>query len=214
MGLLRVTVEDRAEITADHARVQVWVEGETFVLGNAALEKAREVREFVSQLQAQGVAAAEIRVQGVNIASSSGLLAKHQKVEFGLTVEVPPDRLAQVLRVLAAQKNVRMRQLEWVFDDFEASVSLAAQAMTKARRKAEAMAEAAGQRVTGVHLASDSWQMPVTTLNPMQNFTQDEIARAPLRGRQARAPEPLDTGAEYSATQTLRVHLTVDFTLE
>lgn len=209
MGLLRVTVDDKVDITADLARVHVWVEGESFVLGNAALDRAREVREFVLQLQTQGLAATEIQVQGVNIASSSGVLAKHQKVEFSLVVQTPAAQLPQVLGVVAAQRNVRMRRLEWVFADFEASVSLAAQAMRKARRKAEAMAEAAGQRVTGIHLASDAWQMPVATRN--LDFMQEETPRAAPRSRHA---EPLDVGAEYSATQALRVHLTVDFTLE
>lgn len=207
MGLIRITVDDRTDITAVSAKLHVQIEGETFVMGNAAMEKAREVRDFVAQLQAAGVLPQDIHVQGVKIASSSGLLAKNQKVEFQLVVRVNPAQLPDVLGAVAAHKNMTLKQLEWVFDEFEASIPLAAQAMKKARRKADALAEAAGHRVTGVHSASDSWDMPVSNVN----LKADSSGAYGMMRAQAAS---VDVGVEYSATQQLSVHLTVDFTLE
>ena len=206
MGLLRVTVEDQAEVTAHAATLFVTVEGETFVMGNAALERAREVREFAQALQAAGVPAGRLHVQGVRIASSSGLLTKNQKAEFQLSAESTPEQLPAVLGAVAAGRNARLTRLDWQFDEFEASLPLAAQAMRKARRKADVIAGAAGQRVKGVHRASDTWELPGATME-----FQPEGRMYALR---AAGTPPLDVGVEYSATRTLRVTLTVDFMLE
>ncbi|KQQ98663.1 hypothetical protein [Deinococcus sp. Leaf326] len=85
------------------------------------------------QLQALSVPAAQIQVRGVEISSRTGLLAKQQKARFLLVVEVEPALLPQVLGVLADQKQVELQRLEWVFDEFEASLRLGPQAMRKAR---------------------------------------------------------------------------------
>lgn len=205
MGLLRVTIHESTEVTAISAKLHVQIEGETFVMGNAALERAREVRDFVSQLQAGGLEASAIQVRGVSLSNASGLLTKNQKVEFSLVVEVKPEQLPTILGIVSAQKNIRLQQVEWVFDEFEASIPLAAQAMQKARRKADAIAQAAGQHIVGVHSASDSWDMPTVNVN-LQAMPTATLQRA----RQAN----LDLGVEYRATQILQVGLTVDFTLE
>ena len=207
MGILRVTVEDQAEILAVGVKLHVQIEGETFVMGNAALEKSRELREFVSLLREVGVLAADIHVQSVRIASASGLLTRQQKVEFGLIIRALPAQLPEVLGVVSAQRTIRLQRLDWVFDDFEASLPLAAQAMHRARRKADVLAEAAGHRVTGVHSASDSWEMPVTTIQ----LGAEPALYSAARSRQG---EALEVGVEYSAAQTIHLHLTVDFTLE
>lgn len=207
MGLLQVTVEDQTELTAHAAKLHLQVEGETLVFGHAATEKAREVRELTAQLIALGIAPDDLTVPSVRLSSASGLLGKNQKAEFTVLIRVRPEQLPAVLGVVAAQKNARLGQLEWQFDDFEASVTLAAQAMQKARRKAEALAEAAGVRVTGLHRASDSWDLPAL---PVTFAAADLSDPALLRARAA----PLNIGVEYRAVQTLRTHLTAEFTVE
>lgn len=202
MGLLRVTAEDHAEITAHSARLHLLILGETFVLGNAALEQSREVRALAEGLRAAGVGDS-LRVQGVRIASASGLLLKHQKAEFRLAADVAPTGLPAALGVIAAQKNVRIQRLEWQFDDFGASIGLSASAMQKARRKAEAIAGAAGLAVMGIEQVSDTWETPAQPLS----FMEPEAALSRARA----VAGPLDVGVDYSATQTVTVRLTVDF---
>lgn len=203
-----MTASEKERLWATGARLHLRVEGETFVMGNAAREKAREVGELVSALQSAGLDPQGIEVQGVRLGSATGLLGKNQKVAFHLVAALRPEQLPAALGAVAAQRNARVQQLEWQFDDFEASVVLAAQAMQKARRKADAIAQAAGQRVTGVHGASDSWSMPSAHL-------ELDLPGAPTMQRvRAVQSSPLDVGVEYSATQELEVTLTVDFTLD
>jgi len=209
MGVLRIQLKDHLDVTATRARLHLEVAGETLVMGNAATERVKEVREVTQQLQATGVPAADIQVRGVEISSRTGLLTKSQKARFLLVVDTEATLLPQVLGLLADQKQTDLQRLEWIFDDFEASLLLGAQAMRKARRRAEVLAEAAGHRVVGVLNASDTWEMPVKTIHWQPDWTAQEVPRA-TRPRAS----VLDAGVNYSSTQVLSVQLTVDFQLE
>ncbi|MGY2894390.1 SIMPL domain-containing protein [Deinococcus sp. UYEF24] len=209
MGVLRIQLKDHLAVTAVSARLHLEIAGETLVIGNAATERVREVREVTQHLLAIGVLESQIQVRGVEISNRTGLLTKSQKARFLVVVETESALLPQVLGLLADQKHVDLQRLEWVFDDFEASLLLAPQAMRKARRRADAVAEAAGHRVVGVLNASDTWDMPVSIVNMQTDWTAQEVQRAPrLRA------SSLDAGVQYSSSQTLTVQLTVDFQIE
>ena len=209
MGVLRIQLKDHLDVAAVRAKLHLEVAGETLVLGNAATERVKEVRDLTQQLQAAGIPEAQIQVRGVEISNRTGLLTKSQKARFLLVVEVEATLLPQVLGLLADQKQVDLQRLEWIFDDFEASLLLGPQAMRKARRRAEAIAEAAGHRVVGVLNASDTWEMPVSIVNMQTDWMAQEVQRAP----RSRAGS-LDAGVQYSSAHVLTVQLTVDFQLE
>lgn len=205
MGLLRVTIDDHAEITATAARLHVTVSGVSRLAGNSALRRAAEVRDLVTALAAVGLEEDAVEVTGVRLATSTRGPARSQRAVILLAIRTDPEGLPSVLGVLADQPNLSLGELEWEFDSFEASIPLAAEAMRKARRKADAIAAAAGLAVTGVHNASDSWSMP----EPRVSLAADAPEAAMLR---AAAPA-LDLGVDFTATQRLYVHLSVDFDL-
>lgn len=206
MGILRITVDDSGPVAASAAKLHLAVKGNAAVLGNAAVKRAAEVRELTAALAAIGVAEEKIEVTGVQVASTSSLLGRNQRAEFSLRVLVDPDQLPGVLGVLAEAPNLTLQNLEWVFETFEASIPLTAQAMLKARRKADAVAAAIGQRITGIANASDSWSM--VSPRPMAaSYDAGMMARS-MKG----APE-LDLGVDFSSTTELNVHVTVDFEL-
>ncbi len=209
MGVLRIQQTDRMDVPAIRAKLHLDIAGSALVMGNAATERVREVREVALGLQAAGVPAAQIEVRGVEISNRAGLLAKQQKARFLVVVEAEPALLPQVLGLLADQKQVNLQRVEWVFDDFEAGLRLAPRAMLKARQRADAIAEAAGHRVVGVLSASDSWDMPVGAVRVHADWMGQEVPRAE-RSRLA----PLDAGVDYSSTRVLTVQLTVDFQLD
>ncbi|GGR12919.1 SIMPL domain-containing protein [Deinococcus ruber] len=209
MGVLRIQQKDHLDITAVSAKLHLNIEGETFVMGNAAIERVKAVRDLTQQLQVAGIPAAQIQVRGVELSNRTGLMTKQQSVRFTLVVETEAALLPAVLGLLADQRQVELQQLEWIFDDFEASLLLGSQAMRKARRRADALAEAAGHRVVGVLNASDTWEMPVSTIQWQPQGMMQEVSRA----TRARASS-LDAGVQYSSTHVLTVQLTVDFQLE
>lgn len=204
MGTLRITVDDSVRVEAESARVHLTVKGSSTVFGNAATRQAAEVRSLVGALAAIGIGESAIEVTGVKLDSRSGVLGKSQ-AEYLLAVSAAPDQLPGVLGVLADQSNLKLTELEWVFDSFEASIGATTAALAKARRKADAVAAAAGSSVAGIAMISDSWNLPA----PRVAFAAEDAAVF----RSAKASEPIDLGIEISATQELYVHLTVDFDL-
>ncbi|MDQ7991913.1 MAG: SIMPL domain-containing protein [Propionicimonas sp.] len=204
MGILRITVDDSVRIDARSARVHLSLKGSSAVLGNAATRQSAEVRTLVAALTAAGIEPDAIEVTGVRLESRSGILGKSQ-AEYLLAIAAGPDQLPAVLGVLANQPNLSLTELEWVFDAFEASIDATAAAMTKARRKADAVAAAAAAEITGIANISDSWSMP----SPRVAFAAEDM----MATRALKASAPVDLGVELNATQELFVHLTVDFEL-
>jgi Protein of unknown function (DUF541) len=204
-GTIRVTASARTQITAVSSKLHVKLEGERVVFGAAALEQARELKEFVTRLKTLGLEESALSVASVRVTGPGGLL-KNSRAEFNVVVtETRLERLPGVVGAISETKNAVLQHLEWVWDDFEASVPLSAEAMRKARRKATAMAEAVGAKLGGVRNASDSWNMPESIVMydamPMQ-------AKALSRSRE------VDIGMEYRAERDLEVTVTVDFVVE
>jgi len=199
MGLLRVNVDHLVRISATSARVHARVRGSSLVATGVAGRKAAEVRDVVAALAAHDISEDAVEVAGVRLTTSEGRILHSQSVDIQLVVTANPDQLPDVLGVLADRPGVAVENLEWVYDEFEASITAAAEAMKKARRKADAIAAAAGLEVTGITTASDSWSMPQA---PVQFAAQDRSSAAPL-----------DLGVEINATTELSTHLSVDFEL-
>lgn len=206
MGILRITIDDSVRITADSARLHARVKGSSALFGNAAAKKAAEVRDLVTALAQVGIGEEAIEVEGVRLQSRGGVLGKNQQVEFSLVIAATSEQLPAALGVLADRADLTLNELEWVFDSFEASIPATAAALGKARRKADAVAAAAGASVTAISLISDSWNVP----SPRVSF---EAADAMLLSARSAKTAPLDPGVDFNATQELFVHLTVDFEL-
>jgi uncharacterized protein YggE len=204
MGLLRVSVDHVVRISATSTRVHASVRGSSLVATGIAGRKAAEVRDVVAALTARGISEDAVEVAGVRLATSEGRILHSQSVDIRLVVTANPDQLPDVLGVLADRPGVAVEDLEWVYDEFEASITAAAEAMKKARRKADAIAAAAGLEVTGITTASDSWSMPQAPV-PFGGEGMMYEARA--------SAAPLDLGVEINATTELSTHLSVDFEL-
>ena len=173
-------------------------------MGNAAVKRAAEVRGLVAALAQAGVSEDKVEVTGVRLASNANLLGRSQSVEITLSVTVEPGQLPAALGILSDQSSVSLDTLEWVYETFEASIPLTARAIGKARRKAEAIATAAGVRITGIADLSDSWSMPSPRPVPAPDMMVAGRAMAAASG-------PLDLGMEFSSSTQISVHVTVDF---
>ena len=150
MGLLRVSVDHLVRISATSARVHARVHGSSLVATGVAGRKAAEVRDVVAALAARGISEDAVEVTGIRLTTSDGRILHSQSVDIQLVIAAGAEQLPDVLGVLADRPGVAVEQLEWVYDEFEASITAAAEAMTKARRKADAIAAAAGLEVTGI----------------------------------------------------------------
>lgn len=206
-GILRVTATETTEVEAVRARLHVRIEGETFVLGNAALTRSREVAELVSRLKALDLTDDDVQVSGVQAKVNQGVLTKGSRAVFRLVFTVRdlgkiPDDLGAIMTV----KHAELERLEWVFDDEAAQLKLAAKAMKKALEKATVMANAVGHEITGIRAVSDSSKMPEA--REMNFGGNDWISQERAR---VSAASRVDIGTEFSATR--EVAATVDFVI-
>ena len=189
-------------IDATGARVHVTLRAQSSLAATAATKKVAEVRALVEALAAAGIPDDSIDVTGVQIATGQGKILASQEVRITLEIATTPEQLPEVLGILAARHGLAVDQVEWTYDEFEASITATADAMRMARRKADAVAEAAGLRVVGITSASDTWSMP-TPRTEMASFASDTRMRM--------GAAPLDMGMTMSSTAKLSVRLTVDF---
>ena len=81
-SILRVTAKASQEITASLAKLHFTVEGETFLFGNAALNRSRILKELVSRFKEVGATDEDFNVKSVSARVDSGLLGKSSKAEF------------------------------------------------------------------------------------------------------------------------------------
>ncbi len=204
MGELRITVDHAVRIDAVDARVHITVKAQSSLAATAAATKVAEVRALVESLVAMGVVEDSIDVTGVRISTGQGKILASQEVRITLEIPATRDQLPGVLGLLAARHGLTVDQVEWTYDQFEASIPVTAEAMRMARRKADAVAAAAGLRVVGITTASDTWSLP-TPRAEMASFAADTRMRA--------GAAPLDMGLTMSSSTTLSVRLTVDFTV-
>jgi hypothetical protein len=201
MGILSVTIDDQIRIDAVKVRVHATFSGSSRLLGGTAARTA-EVRQLVSALAAIGLGEDAVEVEGVRIETGSGALKLGQSARVQVVVTSPNESTGDVLGILGSQGGVVVERLEWVYDGFEASLPAVADAMVKARRKADAIAAAAGLTVTGVKQVSDSWRMPMREL----------ALPAPMAyAARGAASDSMDFGVEVNSSTTLDIHLSVDF---
>ena len=210
-SILRVTAKASQEITASLAKLHFAVEGETFLFGNAALDRSKILKDLVTKLKELGATDADFNVKSVSARIDSGLLGKNSKAEFKLELTVSDfSKLPDFLGVIVIAKNVQLEQLEWMFETDAVMLELSAAAMKKAFDKAQAMANAVGHRVLGIRSASDSSKMPEMTQNLLfsgGDWMSQEMERNVSKSR-------VGIGTEFNATREVESAVTVDFYLE
>lgn len=208
-GILRITTTETAEVEASRARLHVRVEGETFVFGNAALSRSREVAELVSRLKTLGLTDDDLSLKGVSAKVNQGVLVKGTRVSFSLAATIRAlEILPEVLGAITTAKHAELERLEWVFDDEAARLDLVARATKKALEQATVMARAVGHEIAGIRALSDSSAMPEAKNLSFGagDWTGQERARVSRESR-------VDLGTEFRATREISAYVTADFVM-
>lgn len=110
VGTICVEAEILEVLEADGVWLTVQISGNNFFVGNAALEKAAELKQFVAELEREGTPKEQIAIAGVSIASASqGLLGKSTQAAYTVLIKLLGcDRVAAVLGSIARQKNAKL----------------------------------------------------------------------------------------------------------
>ena len=149
---IKVSAFHKEEIFASHANLYVTVRGSSVVSGNEAMKKAREVSQLVEALTRFGLSPDAIQLQGVRLETASGALLKSSSAVYRLKIKCEKlDRLADIMDIIAEQKNATLERIEWRYPEDEARERGLEAAIAKGMAKAAKVAESLGVNLLGVY---------------------------------------------------------------
>jgi uncharacterized protein YggE len=149
---IKVSALHREEIFASHANLSVTVKGSSVISGDEAMKKAREVSQLVEALTSFGLSKDAIQLLGVHIETASGALLKSSSAVYRLRIRCEKlDQLAELLDIIASQKNTTLERIEWKYPEESAQEHGLESAIAKGKGKAEKVAASLGVKLLGVY---------------------------------------------------------------
>jgi len=149
---IKISTSERVEILASHADLFVTVRGSSLISGDQAMKKAKEVSQLVDELTNFGISSENIHLQGVHVESTSGTLLKSSNATYRLRIRCEElDQIADLLDIVASQKNATLERLDWKYPEDEARERGLESALVKAKVKAEKVAASLGVKLLGVY---------------------------------------------------------------
>ena len=196
---IKISTSHKEEISADRANLFVTVRGSSLVSGDAAMKKAKEVSQLVEALVSFGLSPEAIQLQGVHFETSSGTLLKSSSAMYRLKIKCEKlDQLAELLDIIASQKNAALERVEWKYPEEAAKERGMEAALGKAKAKADKVAESLGVKLLGVY---DLIENLYDEERPYAAFAAQT---APMRAAGKAAPEP-SLGMDIQHSKTIRV---------
>ena len=199
---IKVSASHQEEIFASHANLFVTVKGSSVVSGNEAMKKAKEVSLLVEALTRFGLSPDAIHLQGVRIETSSGALLKSSSAIYHLKIKSEKlEQLAELLDILAGQKNAALERIEWKYPEESAREHGLESAIAKGKERAEKVATSLGVKLLGIY-------------DFMENSFDEERPPMPFQAMEmsmkARAAAPAEPSLNMEIQHSKTVHVNVD----
>ena len=199
---IKISASQREEISSSHADLFVTVKGSSVVSGDQALKKAKEVSQLVEALISFGLSPEAIHLQGIHIETASGVLLKSSSATYRLKVRCEKlDQLAEVLDIIASQKNATLERIDWKYPEEAARERGLEAALAKAKSKADKVARSLGVKLLGVY------DLIENIYDEEMPYPQFAAQATPMRAMSKAAPEP-SLGMDIQHSKT--VHIGVD----
>ncbi len=200
---IKISASHREEIFASHANLFVTIKGSSVFSGNEAMKKAREVSQFVEALTRYGLSPDAIQLQGVRIETANGPVLKSSSAVYRLKIKTEKvDQLAELLDLIAGQRNATLERIEWKYPEDEARQRGLEAALARGKEKATRVASLLGVRLLGVYdfmeNAFDEERPPM----PYQAMEMNMKARAV-------APEQPSLNMEIQHSKTIQVNVDI-----
>lgn len=194
---IKISASQKEEISAAHADLHVTIKGSSVVSGGEALKKAKEVNQLVEALTNLGVRDEAIKLQGVHVETTSGVLLKSSGATYRLKIRCEDlSQFASLLDIIASQKNATLERVEWKYDEDEARERMLKVVIEKAKVKAERVASSLGVKLLGIY---DFIENAYDEETPMQYQAKAAFRSAP-------AEPSLSMDVQHSKT----VHVNVE----
>jgi uncharacterized protein YggE len=149
---IKVSTAHKQELSATHADLHVTVKGSSIVGGSEAMKKAKELTQLVDALTSFGLKSEAVSLQGVHIETASGVLLKSSSAIYRVKVRVDDlNQLAELLDIIALQKNATLERIEWKYDEEQAKEHGLNITLEKAKTKAQKIASSLNVKLLGVY---------------------------------------------------------------
>jgi uncharacterized protein YggE len=204
INFISVAMSATAEVEADRADLHLQVRGSSLIFGNAALSRAREVPQLVTDLKGLGVPEGDIHLMDVQAEVHKGL---NSAATYSLRVHCSSlDRLGTLLGAITAQKNVTLNRLTWGYNPTEEQQTdsrLLDECLRRANARARQMAGGLGVQLRGIHRCRER-----------RNDSEAPIlyqAQADFSRSRSGASMELDMGMTPSHSKRITVAIEVDY---
>jgi uncharacterized protein YggE len=199
-----VLADCHEEIPATHADFHVTVKGSSFVSGNEAMKKAKEVNQLVEALISWGIKDEAITLQGVHVEATSGTLLKSSSAIYQLKISCGKlEQLADLLSIITSQKNATLEYIDWKYEEDAARERVLEQAIAKAKAKAQKVSDALGVSLLGIYNFHED------NLSDGEGLAEYGIAPQKLRALGASAST--DLGMDIHHDKTIRINVNVEY---
>ena len=200
---IKVSAFHREEIFASHANLYVTVKGSSVVSGNEAMKKAKEVSGLVEALTRFGLSPDSIYLQGIRIETSSGALLRSSSAMYHLKIKSEKlDQLAELLDIVAEQKNASLDRIEWKYPEEDARERGLEAAIAKGKERAQKVASSLGVQLLGVY---DLMENAFDEERPPMPFQAMEMS---MKSRAVAPAEPsLNMDIQHSKTIQVNVDI-------
>ena len=159
-GVLNVSEQASAFIDANGIKLNLTVQGENLIFGNAALDKNQNVKALVQTIKEIDPSAI-ISLDNIKIQSETGWFTQISKGSYNLIITITNlETIDAILNTVIEIENVNLNAIEWLYDDYSAKVKLITEAVSKTKAKAETMAGALGKTIVGIKSCADSYDIP------------------------------------------------------
>lgn len=146
-GPPRLVVAEEAweDVRPTAAILRVALTADRFFSDRAVLEKAEELRRLVAALNARGIPAEAVSLEGATLDVSSGLFTRSSSVTYRVRILVKDvERVVDVIDAVAESKRATLTGVEWDYRSASRAPSpmlgeCAARALAKARALAAAL---------------------------------------------------------------------------
>jgi uncharacterized protein YggE len=200
---IKVSAFHREEIFASHADLYVTVKGSSIFSGNEAMKKAREVSQLVEALTRYGLSPEAVQLQGVRMESASGSVLKSSNAVYRLKIKTEKvDQLAELLDIIAEQKNATLERIEWKYPEEEARARGLEAALARGKEKAAHVASSLGVKLLGVY---DFTENAFDEERPPMPYQAMEMG---MKARAAVAEQP-SLNMEIQHSKTIQVNVEI-----
>lgn len=203
---IHVSTQQSEEVQATHADLIVTIRGSSFVSGNEALKKSREVNQLVHELQLIGLTMEDIRLQSVFTDISSGNFLKSSSATYRLSIRCHKlEQFPDLLGVIVAQKNSSLERILWRYPDEEMREQLLEKAIVVVRARAKKVADNLGVQLLGVYTFQENY------MDEERPFPMAEAGFAQMKTRAAGITPQADLGMDIQHMKKVEVRLDVEY---